>query len=184
MGRTIGYIRVSSVDQNTDRQLPDVQLDVTYEEKVSGKDRNRPELANMIKAVTAGDTVHVHSMDRLARNMVDLVTLVKEITDKGAAIQFHKEQLKFSGDKKDHTAELMLGILGSVAQFERAIIRERQAEGIAAAKARGVYDKHGAKREMTPEKVAELQQRVAAGEKKAAIARDMRISRDTLYRYL
>lgn len=183
MGRNIGYIRVSTVDQNTDRQLADVQLDVLYEEKISGKDRNRPELANMIKAVTVGDVVHVHSMDRLARDLQDLLALVKEINAKGAAVKFHKENQTYTG-KDDHISELMLAVLGAVAQFERAIIRERQAEGIAAAKARGVYDKHGAKREMTPEKVAELQQRVAAGEKKAAIARDLKISRDTLYRYL
>jgi len=185
MGRAIGYIRVSSVDQNTDRQLAGIQLDVEYSDKVSGKDRNRPELTNMLKAVTTGDVVHVHSMDRLARNMVDLSQLVKEITDKGATVQFHKENLKFDGStgKKDHMADLMLGILGSVAQFERAIIKERQAEGIAIAKAAGVYAKHGAKQEMTPERIAELQRRIATGEKKAVIARDMKISRDTLYRY-
>jgi len=186
MGRAIGYIRVSSIDQNTDRQLSEIKLDLEYTDKVSGKDRNRPELTNMLKAVTVGDTVHVHSMDRLARNMVDLSQLVKEITDKGANVQFHKENLKFDGStgKKDHMAELMLGILGSVAQFERAILKERQAEGIAIAKAKGVYAKHGAKQEMTPERIEELKRRVAAGEKKAAIARDLKISRDTLYRYL
>jgi len=184
MGRNIGYIRVSSIDQNTARQLDGINIDIVYTDKVSGKDRIRPELDNMLKAVTTGDVVHVHSMDRLARNLEDLLKLVKEIIGKGAAVQFHKEQQTFKGDKQDAMAELMLGVLGAVAQFERAIIRERQAEGIAAAKVRGVYAKHGAKQEMTPERVSELQQRVAAGEKKAAIARDMKISRDTLYRYL
>jgi len=183
IAQQIGYVRVSSVDQNTCRQLADITLDVIYEEKVSGKDRNRPELANLLKAVRAGDTVHVHSMDRLARDLQDLLNLVKEINAKGATVTFHKEGQTFTG-KKDSTAELMLGILGAVAQFERSIIKERQREGIEAAKARGAYAKHGKKQEITPEKVAEIKRRIEAGEKKAAIARDLKISRDTLYRYL
>jgi len=113
MGRAIGYIRVSSVDQNTERQLEGVQLDLVYEEKVSGKDRNRPELSQMIKAITAGDVVYVHTMDRLARDLQDLLTLVKEITGKGALVTFHKERLTFNGDKDDPFAVLMLQVIGS-----------------------------------------------------------------------
>jgi len=182
--RQIGYIRVSSATQNLDRQLDGITLDVLYEEKISGKDRNRPELENMLKAVTTGDNVHVHSMDRLARDMVDLCNLVSEITRKGAAIIFHKENLTFAGAKADPMSELMLGILGSVAQFERAIIRERQAEGIAKAKERGVYAKHGRKAEITQATIEELKSRVAAGEPKARVAKDLGISRDSLYRLL
>ncbi len=184
MGRHIGYIRVSSVDQNTNRQLVDVSLDLVYEDKVSGKDRVRPELTNMIKAVTHGDTVHVHSMDRLARNVVDLLDLVKEINGKGASVAFHKEGRTFVAGKEDSESRLMLTILGAVAEFERAILKERQREGIAVAKAKGVYSKHGRKQEVTPEKVQEIRDRVAAGEKKASIARSLKISRDTLYRHL
>jgi DNA invertase Pin-like site-specific DNA recombinase len=183
-GQHVGYIRVSSVGQNTGRQLDGVTLDVIYEEKLSGKDRNRPELANMLKAIRCGDTVHVHSMDRLARNMVDLCSLVGEITDKGATIIFHKENLTFAGSKADPMAELMLGILGSVAQFERAIIKERQAEGIAKAKENGVYDKHGRKPHITPAMVEDIKRRIDSGEKKARIAKSLGISRDSLYRLI
>ncbi len=183
-GQHIGYIRVSSVGQNTDRQLDGIQLNTVYEEKASGKDTNRPELVNMMKAIRSGDTVHVHSMDRLARNMVDLHKLVEQITGKGATIIFHKESLTFDGASRNSMNELLLGILGSVAQFERSIIRERQAEGIAKAKEKGVYEKHGRKAEITPDKVAEIKRRVEAGEPKARIAKDMKISRDSLYRLI
>lgn len=183
-GQHIGYIRVSSVGQNTDRQLDGVHLDVTYEEKLSGKDTNRPELANMMKAIRSGDTVHVHSMDRLARNMVDLHRLVEEMTGKGATVIFHDENLTFDGATRNSMNELLLGILGSVAQFERSIIKERQAEGIAKAKEKGVYAKHGRKSEITPETIAEIRRRVEAGEPKARIAKDLKISRDSLYRLI
>lgn len=182
--RNIGYIRVSSAGQNTDRQLDGVALDVIYEEKVSGKDRNRPELQNMLKAITTGDTVHVHSMDRLARNMVDLHHLVEEMTGKGATVLFHKENLTFDGAKRDSYADMLLGILGSVAQFERAIIKERQAEGIAKAKEGGAYAKHGKKPVITQATIDEINRRVEAGEPKARIAKDLKISRDSLYRLL
>lgn len=183
-GQHVGYVRVSSIGQNTDRQLDGIDLDTVYEEKVSGKDRNRPELANMLKAIRSGDTVHIHSMDRLARNLVDLCSIVSEITAKGAAVTFHKEHLTFNGSKVDPTSELMLGILGSVAQFERSIIHERQAEGIAKAKEKGAYAKHGRKAEITPAMIAEIKNRVAAGEPKARVASEMGISRDSLYRLL
>lgn len=183
-GQHIGYIRVSSAGQNTDRQLDGIQLDVTYEEKVSGKDTIRPELQNLLKAIRSGDTVHVHSMDRLARNMVDLHNLVEQITGKGVTIRFHKENLTFDGASRNSMNELLLGILGSVAQFERALIRERQAEGIAKAKEKGVYAKHGRKAIITPEMVAEIKRRAEAGEPKARIAKDLKISRDSLYRLI
>lgn len=183
-GQHVGYIRVSSVGQNTARQLDGVHLDVVYEEKVSGKDRNRPELANMLKAIRKGDTVHVHSMDRLARDLRDLCSLVEEITIKGATVIFHKEGQTFKGAKADPMAELMLGVLGAVAQFERAILKERQAEGISKAKENGVYAKHGKKPTITPAVIAELKRRVAEGEPKARVAKDLGISRDSLYRLL
>jgi DNA invertase Pin-like site-specific DNA recombinase len=183
-GQHIGYIRVSSAGQNTDRQLDGITLDTSYEEKVSGKDRNRPELANMLKSIRSGDTVHIHSMDRLARNLVDLHNLVEEMTSKGATVIFHKENLTFDGVTRNPMSELLLGILGSVAQFEKSIIKERQAEGIAKAKEKGVYAKHGRKAEITPAMIAELKSRVAAGEPKARIAKSAGISRDSLYRLI
>ncbi|MBH3374403.1 MULTISPECIES: recombinase family protein [Pseudomonas] len=134
----IGYIRVSSVDQSTERQLDGVQVDRTFTDKVSGATVNRPQMAELRRSVREGDTVHVHSIDRLARSLSDLLALVEEFRAKGVALVFHKEGLTFTG-KHDAMQDLMLSMMGAVAQFERALIRERQAEGIAKAKQRGVY---------------------------------------------
>ncbi|CRM45984.1 recombinase family protein [Pseudomonas sp. 44 R 15] len=134
----IGYIRVSSTDQNTARQLEGVALDEVFTDKVSAANTDRPELQAMLRHVRKGDVLHVHSIDRLARSLEDLLALVKGLIGKGVAVSFHKEQLHFTGEANP-MQELMLGLLGSVAQFERALIRERQAEGIAKAKEKGVY---------------------------------------------
>lgn len=134
----IGYVRVSSTDQNTDRQLDGVALDEMFTDKVSGATTDRPELQAMLRHIRKGDVLHVHSIDRLARSLEDLLSLVKGLIAKGVAVRFHKEGLHFTGDASP-MQELMLGLLGSVAQFERSLIRERQAEGIQKAKAAGVY---------------------------------------------
>jgi DNA invertase Pin-like site-specific DNA recombinase len=182
-GQTIGYKRVSSLEQNTARQLDGLELDEVFEDKVSGKDMERPALLAMLKHVRKGDSVVVHSMDRLARNLIDLKKIVSEIVDKGANVQFLKENLTFSG-KADPFAELMLNMLGSFAEFERSLIKSRQAEGIAIRKAAGLYTGKGRKRKITEEQVTELKSRAAAGEKKSRIAADMGISRESLYKYL
>lgn len=180
-GQVIGYIRVSSVMQNTDRQLEGVHTDIDFEDKVSGKDTNRPKLAAMILHARKGDTVIVHSMDRLARNLDDLRGIVKELTAKGVVVQFKKEGLTFTGDDSP-MSNLLLSMLGAVAEFERSLISERQREGVQIAKAKGAYK--GRKQEMSTERIAEIQRRVQEGEPKAQIAKSMGISRDTLYRYL
>lgn len=181
-GKRIGYRRVSTVVQNTERQLDGVAVDKMFEDKLSGKDTNRPQLQAMIEFVREGDKVLVHSLDRLGRNLDDLRGLVKDMTTKGVTVQFVKENLTFTGDSSNPFSELMLNMLASFAQFERAIIRERQKEGVQIAKAKGVYK--GRKREMTRERITELNRRVNDGEAKAVVAKDMKISRDTLYRYL
>ncbi|MBC3962875.1 recombinase family protein [Pseudomonas simiae] len=135
---SIGYIRVSSTDQNTARQLEGVALDEVFTDKVSAANTDRPELQAMLRHVRKCDVLHVHSIDRLARSLEDLLALVKGLISRGVAVSFHKEQLHFTGEANP-MQELMLGLLGSVAQFERALIRERQAEGIAKAKEKGVY---------------------------------------------
>ena len=134
----VGYIRVSSEDQNTDRQLDGVFVDRTFTDKVSGATTDRPALADMLNYVREGDTIHVHSIDRLARSLVDLLTLVTDLRQAGVCVHFHKENLKFTNEKND-AQDLMLSMMGAVAQFERAMIKERQREGIAKAKAKGVY---------------------------------------------
>ncbi|WP_321838411.1 recombinase family protein [Pseudomonas kulmbachensis] len=134
----VGYVRVSTVDQNTERQLDGIQLDRVFEDKCSGKDTNRPKLAEMLAYVRAGDTIHVHDISRMARNLEDLLALVKGINAKGVAIEFHKEHLDFTGEASP-MQELMLSMLGAVYQFERSMLLERQREGIAIAKAAGKY---------------------------------------------
>jgi DNA invertase Pin-like site-specific DNA recombinase len=182
-GRVLGYKRVSSLEQNTARQLEGVAVDVVFEDKVSGKSVERLELQNLLRTAYKGDLVVVHSMDRLARNLVDLKNIVSELVASGAEVQFLKEQLTFSG-KADPYSELMLNMMGSFAQFERELIKSRQAEGIAIKKAAGGYAGKGRKREITDAQVAEIKQRVDAREKKAKIAKDMGISRESIYKYL
>lgn len=134
----VGYVRVSSVDQNTERQLDGLTLDKVYTDKASGKDTDRPQLQAMLEYVREGDCIVVHSIDRLARSLADLLSLVQSLNTKGVQVQFIKEQLLFTGDDNP-TQHLMLSMMGAVAQFERAMIKERQREGIAKAKARGEY---------------------------------------------
>jgi DNA invertase Pin-like site-specific DNA recombinase len=176
-GQRIGYVRVSAFDQNVDRQLEGINLDKMF----TGKDINRPQLEAMLSFIREGDTVVVHSMDRLARNLDDLRKLVHAITTRGIRIEFLHESLSFTGEDSP-MANLMLSVMGAFAEFERALIRERQREGIAIAKQRGAY--RGRRKSLSDDKVSELKRRVVGGEKKAAIARDMGISRETLYQYL
>jgi len=180
-GQRIGYVRVSSFDQNPERQLEDVPLDKVFADKASGKDTQRPELAALLSFAREGDTVVVHSMDRLARNLDDLRRLVQGLTRRGVRIEFVKEHLTFTGEDSP-MANLMLSVMGAFAEFERALLRERQREGIALAKKRGAY--RGRRRALSPEQTTKLRQRVAAGEKKATLARELGVSRETLYQYL
>lgn len=180
-GQLVGYIRVSTVDQNTVRQLDGVELDERFEDKVSGKDLNRPQLEAAIKHCRKGDTFIVHSMDRLSRSLTDLLAVVKELNEKGVTVQFHKENLAFTGDDSPMSM-LMLNIMGSVAQFEREMIKERQREGIVKARAEGKYKGRAAA--LDAKQVTELKERAAKGENKAALAREYEITRTTLYKYL
>lgn len=180
-GQRIGYVRVSSFDQNPERQLEHIQVDKVFSDKASGKDTQRPELERLLAFVREDDTVVVHSMDRLARNLDDLRRLVQRLTQRGVRIEFVKEHLTFTGEDSP-MANLMLSVMGAFAEFERALIRERQREGIALAKQRGAY--RGRKKALAPEQVAQLRRRAAAGEKKAQLAREFGISRETVYQYL
>ena len=180
-GQRIGYVRVSTFEQNTDRQLDGVQLDETFIDKASGKDTARPQLEALLKFARRGDTVVIHSMDRLARNLDDLRRIVGDLTRRGVQVQFLKESLTFTGEDSP-MANLMLSVMGAFAEFERALIKERQREGVNLAKQRGAYK--GRKKVFSAQEVAALQARAAAGEPKALIARDLGVSRETLYRYL
>jgi DNA invertase Pin-like site-specific DNA recombinase len=180
-GQRLGYIRVSSLDQNTQRQLEDIQVGRMFTDKASGKDTKRPQLEELLKFARDGDTVIVHSMDRLARNLDDLRSLVQKLTNRGARIEFVKENLVFTGEDSP-LANLMLSVMGAFAEFERALIGERQREGIALAKKRGAY--RGRKKALSTEQAAELSRRAATGESKAALAREHGVSRETVYQYI
>jgi DNA invertase Pin-like site-specific DNA recombinase len=180
-GQRIGYIRVSSHEQNPERQLDHVQVDRQFIDKASGKDTQRPQLEAMLSFAREGDTVVVHSMDRLARNLDDLRRLVQSLTKRGICIEFVKESLSFTGEDSP-MANLLLSVMGAFAEFERALIRERQREGIVLAKERGAY--RGRKKALTDDQVTELRRRASEGEPKASLARELGISRETLYQYL
>jgi len=180
-GQRIGYIRVSTLDQNPDRQLEGVQVGKVFIDKASGKDTQRPQLEALLNYVREGDTLVVHSMDRLARNLDDLRRMVQQLTGRGVRIEFVKESLAFTGEDSP-MANLLLSVMGAFAEFERALIRERQREGISLAKQRGVY--RGRKKVLSDSQIEELRRRVEARELKAALAREFGISRATLYEYL
>lgn len=180
MGERIGYVRVSTFDQNADRQLDGTKVGKLFTDHASGKDVHRPGLKALLEFIRDGDTVIVHSLDRLARNLDDLRRLVQELTQHGVRVEFVKEGLVFSGDDSP-TSNLLLSVMGAFAEFERSLIKERQREGIELAKRRGVYK--GRKRSLSPAQAEDIRQRVAAGEPKSALAREFGISRETVYRY-
>ncbi|MBU8869203.1 recombinase family protein [Paenarthrobacter aromaticivorans] len=180
-GQRIGYVRVSTLDQNERRQLEGEILDRVFTDKASGRDANRPELTELLRFARDGDIVVVHSMDRLARNLDDLRSLVQTLTRKGVRVEFVKEGLVFTGEDSP-MANLMLSVMGAFAEFERSLIRERQLEGIALAKQRGSY--RGRKKSLTVDKAAELVGRAALGVPKSVLAKEYGISRETVYQYL
>ena len=174
----VGYKRVSSVEQNLARQdLGDVER--IFEDKISGKDTNRAALQEMIGFVRDGDEVIVWSIDRLARDLRDLQDIIQQLNDKGVGISFVSERLIFTGKADDAMAKLMLQMMGSFAEFERNIIRKRQAEGIAKAKERGVYK--GRAKSVSDGKIVALK---ANGYKVTEIAEELGINRITVYRAL
>jgi len=182
MDEHVGYIRVSTLDQNTARQLEGVTVKRTYTDKASGKDTKRPELVACMDFLRDGDTLHVHSIDRLARNLMDLQKLVEELNKKGVSIQFYKENLVFSPDFSSPMAQLQLQMMGAFAQFERSLIQERQREGITVAKAKG---KHlGRVATLTTEQVEEIVEKVTQGKHKKDLAIEYGVSRQTIYKSL
>lgn len=181
-GQIIGYRRVSSEDQNLDRQLDGLKPDQLFEEKISGKDTNRPELQRMIEYARKGDTVVVHSLDRLGRSLLDLRKIVAELNTKGVAVRFVKEGMEFDAGSNDPFKVLMLNMLGSFAEFERSLIKSRQAEGIQLAKQRGVYK--GRSKSLKPEQVEEAKAKITAGVPKTKVASELGVTRATLYKYL
>ncbi|WP_394280702.1 recombinase family protein [Corynebacterium sp.] len=183
-GQKVGYARVSSKDQNLERQIDQLRRDGVmqiYTEQVSGSSRDRPRLEETLRYLRAGDQLVVTSMDRLARSLIDLHSIVDELTGRNVSVKFLREGQTYSKNSSP-ISKLMLGLLGSVAEFERSIIKERQAEGIAKAKERGVYK--GRKKALNSDQIEQAKEWIAAGVPKAAVARRLSIGRTTLYNYL
>ncbi len=174
------YRRVSTAEQKTDRQLPGMKVDREYEDKLSGKDLNRPQLTAMLQTLREGDVVHVHELSRLGRSVRDLLDVVQMIVDSGATIHFHKENLRFEPSKGDPFQQLMLTLLSSVAEFERNCILQRQREGIAIAKAQGRYK--GRQSRFSEGQLDQIRKEFDEERSKTALAKRWGISRGYLYK--
>lgn len=181
-GLKVGYIRVSTIEQNTMRQLENITLDKVFTDKCSGKHTNRIQFQIMMNYVREGDHVYVHSMDRMARNVDNLRSIVKTLIEKGVEITFVKECLSFNS-KENPMSQFFLTVMGACAELEVSLSREAQREGIALARARGAYT--GRKKCLNTEQIEELKKMVhIEGMKKTYLAKKFGISRYTLYNYL
>ena len=184
-GKNVGYIRVSTLLQNTDRQLVDIELDKIFEDRISGKDAKRPQLDACLQYLREDDVLYVHSIDRLARNLADLLNLVKIINDKGVTLIFIKEQMTFvPNDNQNFHQKLTLQILGAVAEFERELLLERQREGIKIAQAKNKYKNCGRKEKLSQKEQNEVVDLISNGESVAVTARKYNVSRQTIYTIL
>jgi DNA invertase Pin-like site-specific DNA recombinase len=185
----IGYVRVSSLGQNLDRQDLHNRVDKLFEEKASAGSRDRPQLEAMMEHCREGDLVSVHSIDRLARNLQDLQAIIKELTDKGVTIEFLKENLTFNPKGQDIFGTLQLQIIGAVAEFERAISAQRREEGVAKAKAKDALLPSGSPKRIykgTDKKInrKQLHVLIEQGLSKTKVAETLGISRMSVHRIL
>ena len=180
-GKRIGYIRVSTDEQNPDRQIQGIDLDKKYIEYASAKSTNRPQLQIMLDFLREDDILIVHSMDRLARNLRDLLKIVDNLVSRKVTVKFIKENLIFDGNENP-MAKFQLQIMGAMAELEYAINRERQREGIAEAKKQKKYK--GSKKKLDAAGIEKLKIEMLTREPKRQIARNLGISHCTLYKYL
>lgn len=180
-GKRVGYIRVSTADQNPERQLEGIKLDKKFIDYASAKDTNRPQLRMMLDFIREDDIVIVHSMDRLARTVRDLLTLVDKLISNKIQVHFIMENLIFSG-QDNAMSNLLLSVMGAFAEFEYAFIKERQAEGIKIAKANGKFK--GSKKKLNKEKIEILKNELKTHKHKSQIAKELGIGRATFYRYI
>jgi DNA invertase Pin-like site-specific DNA recombinase len=182
-GQRVGYVRVSTEEQSAERQLESETLDRVFTDRASGSTTERPQLQAMLLHVREGDTVFVHSIDRLARSLADLLALVRGLVDRGVCVVFVTERLNFGGGPAQPMTTLSLHLMAAFAEFERAILLERQREGIAIARRNGKYK--GGKPRLSEERAAEFRVRCAVpGANKSEIAREFGISRSSAHRYL
>lgn len=180
-GKVIGYKRVSTFNQKTDRQLEGIEVDRMFEDHISGSTKERPGLDHLMKYIREGDLIVVHSIDRFARNLNHLLELVNELMKWGIEIRFIKENLILDGHNMP-TTRLILSIMGAFSEFERNIIRERQMEGIAIAKKKGHFK--GRVPTLTRDQIDILVKKYKAGEAVVDIAFYFGMCRRTIYAYL
>jgi DNA invertase Pin-like site-specific DNA recombinase len=180
-GFRLGYVRVSTIDQNPDRQLQGIDLDKKFVDYASGKDTKRPQLDLMLQFAREGDVIIVHSADRLSRNPQDLRSLIDNLTSRGIHIEFVKEGWKFTGDDSP-ISKLLLGVISHIAEFERELILERQREGIAEAKKAGKYK--GGKKKLNDEKIEVMKQYLESKKSPSEIAEELGLATSTFYKYL
>ena len=185
-GKKLAYVRVSSEGQNTSRQdekIEELNVDKVFTEKVSGKNiQDRPQFQLMLDYAREEDIIYCADLSRWGRSLMDIKTTVTSLTSKGVTVVFLKENLTFSNDKLDPMSDLLLGILSSLAEWERAVIKSRQMEGVKIAKEKGIYkERCGRKPKLTEDQIKEVKRRVEAGEKRADVAVAYGVSRQTVY---
>ena len=177
----IAYIRVSSIEQNTQRQTEAMQrynIEKWFIEKVSGKDTNRPKLKEMLDFVREGDTIHIHDFSRLARSTKDLLDIVELLNSKGVTLISNKENI----DTSTPNGKLMLTMIGAINEFERANLLERQREGITIAKREGKYK--GRKAVSIPDFEKHYKRYISRQINKSELAKELNISRPTLDKFI
>ncbi|OSK87596.1 recombinase family protein [Escherichia coli] len=175
---SIGYVRVSSIQQNNERQLVGVELDRVFTETASGKNAEREQLKAMLDYVREGDVVHCHELSRLGRSVLDTLSIIEAIKAKGASVHFHKEGIT-AGAEETAASKMMLNVFAAVAQMEREYMLERQAEGYAAAKAAGRIAKRGNGKSVDRVGIVSA---LAAGASIRQIAKDFEVSTQTVQR--
>jgi len=179
-GKQVGYIRVSTASQKTDRQLDGVKLDKVFEERLSARNAGSREVLKLcLDYLREHDTLHVHSIDRLARNMSDLLSIVDDLVKRDVTVRFHSEGLTFASQKDDPMASLMLHMLGAFAEFERSLIGQRRKEGLEAARKRG--KQIGRRKSLSHEDLSEIALKLSNGASKSDLAKEYGVSRTTLY---
>ena len=181
-GQNVAYRRVSTLIQNEERQLEGMEFDEEFTDKASGRDKKRPELERCLKHLRKGDTLHVHSIDRLGRNLSDLLSIVDELVNRDVAVKFYKEGLVFGDGNSIAMSKLMLQVMGACAEFELSMINERRREGQQLAKKKG---KHiGRKSTLNESHTEQVKAMWADGLNKKQIAEALDVSRPSLYKFI
>ena len=185
-GKKLAYVRVSSEGQSTSRQdlqIEELCVDKVFSEKVSGRNiQDRPQFQMMLEYAREDDIIYCAELSRWGRSLIDIKTTVTALTSKGVTVKFLKENLTFTYNEEDPMSNLLLGILSSLAEWERAVIKSRQMEGVKIAQERGIYkERCGRKPKLSEEQIKEVRKRVESGEKRSDVAVAFGVSRQTVY---